>query len=244
MSSTGLVSPAALLAQVKQEKSIAGLSDSLLGRIDNLTGTPDAKLRIGVITAFDPVTWRASAQVGGATVVTPNVETLSGFWPVVGQTVLLVQSGPEYVVLAPVGPDEGETYTPTWKTGPGGTDILINNGTLTGQFWRRGRLIFFRIILIRGSTTNYGGANYYALGLPVPSVTSYIGGHCHIIDASASAALPHQWMGINNTEIFIANAQTSRKVDNVGFGSAGTAWSLSGGPHDSFGLEGWYEALV
>jgi len=58
-------------------------------------------------------------------------------------------------------------YTPTWKSGAGGTDIAIGNGTIAG-FWTRlpNRVIHATIKIVRGSTTNVG-TTYYAFGLPV-----------------------------------------------------------------------------
>ncbi len=52
-----------------------------------------------------------------------------------------------------------QTYTPTWSAS--GTQPSVGNGSITGKYTRRGRVIEVHIGLIAGSTTTYGTGQYY-----------------------------------------------------------------------------------
>jgi hypothetical protein len=62
-----------------------------------------------------------------------------------------------------------QTYTPTWSQSDA-TTLSLGTGTLTGKYIQVGRLVQFRILLVRGSTTNFGSSVYY-WSLPVVAET-------------------------------------------------------------------------
>lgn len=66
-----------------------------------------------------------------------------------------------------------KAYTPTW-TADGGTQPVLNNGTLTGRYIRTGRTVRVSIRLTIGSTTNTGIGNY-TWTIPIPAVKSATG---------------------------------------------------------------------
>lgn len=135
--------------------------------------------------------------------------------------------------------DAWTAYTPTWKSGAGGTDIAIGNGTLAGGFMHAGKLVSFRILIVRGSTTNLGTTGY-AFGLPVTMTTFRNCGPAHVLDSSASATIPHMWHGVNTTEIVVhaTGGSSGRRIDNDGFGTTPTAWATS----DEIVMTGTYQA--
>jgi len=84
------------------------------------------------------------------------------------------------VTSAKINHFAGTSYTPTWTST--GAAPSLGNGTLDGEFFRYGRLIFFQIQLVWGSTTTGGTGDWrFALpatagglsgvGFPVPSLT-------------------------------------------------------------------------
>jgi hypothetical protein len=51
-----------------------------------------------------------------------------------------------------------ETYTPTWTAST--TNPTLNNGTLSGRYFRINKMVFVQIYLQIGSTTNVGSGSY------------------------------------------------------------------------------------
>lgn len=132
--------------------------------------------------------------------------------------------------------DAWTAYTPTWKSGAGGTDISIGSGTKAGLYLQAGKLVHFQILIVRAADTNLGTTGY-AFGLPVTSSTRRICGGAWVIDSSASANLPHQWAGVNTSEI-VVHAYDGRRIDNSGFNVGPTAWGTS----DEIFITGTYQA--
>lgn len=67
--------------------------------------------------------------------------------------------------LDPMVTPQVQNYTVSW-TETGSTPLSIGNGTLVGKYIKIGRLVQYRILLTRGSTSNLGTATYY-WSLPV-----------------------------------------------------------------------------
>lgn len=65
-------------------------------------------------------------------------------------------------------------YTPAWTAAT--TNPVIGNGTLTGKYVKLGSLVYYKYLLVAGSTTTYGSGNY-RFSLPfVPSSDVSIAG--------------------------------------------------------------------
>lgn len=56
-------------------------------------------------------------------------------------------------------------FTPTWTAAT--TNPVIGNGTLSGRFKQVGKIVFFRVKILAGSTTTYGTGVYTVGALPV-----------------------------------------------------------------------------
>lgn len=57
------------------------------------------------------------------------------------------------------------SFTPTWTASSGGQSL--GNGTLLGRYCQSGKIVFFQIKLLFGSTTVRGSGRYSFGGLPV-----------------------------------------------------------------------------
>jgi len=132
--------------------------------------------------------------------------------------------------------DGWTSWSTSWTSGSGGTVISIGNGTLTSVYMQAGKLVHFRILVVRGSTTNLGTTGY-VWTLPVSMTTFRNTGPAHVLDSSASTITPHAWHGLSSSEI-VVHASSSRRIDNNGFGTTPTAWATS----DEIVICGTYEA--
>lgn len=103
------------------------------------------------------------------------------------------------------------TYTPTW-TGAS-VNPAIGNGTLTGRYMKIGKMVFFSIVMIAGSSTTFGtGAWSFALPATISSSapTRYPIGTAEILDSGVAAYLGN------------AIAFSTTKVDVVVMNATGT----------------------
>lgn len=131
-------------------------------------------------------------------------------------------------------------FTPAWKDGAGGAALSIGNGTLTGAYSKAGRRVAFRIVLIRGTTTNLG-TTAHVFEVPFAPATLYAPmGAAFVQDASAATtgSLPHTWYCINASSEIVVVGTGGRRIDNNGFGTAPTAWATG----DTVQITGTYEA--
>lgn len=127
-----------------------------------------------------------------------------------------------------------ETYTPAWTST--GTAPAINNGTLTGKYFRINKLVVAYINWTAGSTTTFGTGSY-RLSLPITAVntTGYVGSGAYF-DASTF-----------NTYIFMGSFITTTTVQfswNVGGinGTWGQATPVAMAQNDSVNVTLIYEA--
>lgn len=136
------------------------------------------------------------------------------------------------------------TFTPAW-TATTGTNPSIGNGTLTGSWYRSGRMISFFIRLVWGSTTaggNGGGSENWLFGLPVVPVASWDGYRLVAADASDVSSGQH-WGGTGVIDIggsgristIVANDHTTTAIWDT---QAPMAWATG----DILMLWGFYES--
>lgn len=88
------------------------------------------------------------------------------------------------------------TYTPAW-TATTGTNPTIGNGTITGAYYRTGRMINVFVRLVWGSTSvagNGGGSENWLFGLPVVPAASWDGYRVFNADFSDVSTAQH-WGG-------------------------------------------------
>lgn len=110
------------------------------------------------------------------------------------------------------------TYTPLWGSSP--TAPVLGNGTIAGRYRRIGKTILFSITLTMGSTTTFGGANQWLLGLPItPLLDKMRFANVQFYDSSVPAYWPGAalWtFGGNAIGLYTPNttAGTSERVVN------------------------------
>lgn len=73
------------------------------------------------------------------------------------------------LALDPLVTPQIQTYPVVWQQ-QGGTTLNIGNGTLEGKYVKVGRLVHWRVYMLRGSTTNVG-TNVYSWTLPFTADT-------------------------------------------------------------------------
>lgn len=141
--------------------------------------------------------------------------------------VLTVYSGTTWSTVGPVH-GGGLSYTPTWS----GT---LGNGALTGTYWRMGKLITFRIVLIWGSTTSHGAGNQ-TFTAPVATDTG-LGIQTHGVTADmASAATSYSGIGHSTSSTVFQVLRTDTRVP-ISASTPGT-WTTN----DWIQITGTYQA--
>ena len=128
-----------------------------------------------------------------------------------------------------------ETFTPTWTAST--TNPILNNGLLSGRYFRINKLIFCQIYLQVGSTTNIGSGQYrwalpFTAASPIASFLSI--GSGRYFDASTTTAY------LTNV-IFNGGATTyiSAYIASQILSSTGPVVPAVG---DEYHLNFWYEA--
>jgi len=127
-----------------------------------------------------------------------------------------------------------ETFTPTWTAST--TNPTLNNGTLSGRYFRLNKMIFCQIFLQFGSTTAAGSGSY-RWALPVtartPIATFLSIGSGRFYDASTfTATLTTVIFGGTTTYVNMYYPSTF-------IGSTSPVVPANG---DEFHLNFWYEA--
>lgn len=92
------VRPAEILASAQAAASVRGLSQKILQKTDP-DGTPDAKLRMGFVVAFDAATWTCTALIGDQLTQVPGIPILADVMPAVECAGHFLQVGNEYTLI-------------------------------------------------------------------------------------------------------------------------------------------------
>jgi len=116
-----------------------------------------------------------------------------------------------------------EGYTPVWTATT--TNPILNNGSISGNYFRIQNLIIGQIFLVVGSTTNVG-SGFYRFTVPVNiSGNNVFTATCQILDNSAGftayigAGLPTV-SGSNTIEFRTHGAGTFTQAVPIPFGNA------------------------
>ena len=119
------------------------------------------------------------------------------------------------------------TYTVTWTNGGS-----IGNGTLTGKYFKAGKLVYVDIQLTAGSTTTFGSGSVWTFSLPVTAADA--NGQvlsAHILDSGVQffigAATPVSTSAIS----VYTNGASSGATSTVPHG-----WKSG----DTLRISGWY----
>lgn len=127
-----------------------------------------------------------------------------------------------------------DSYTPTL------TNITLGNGTLTGDWWRAGRGIFFKVKLTFGSTTSVSGT--MTIGLP----TAYADGtdaevfSALMFDNSANTRYDGRSQAISTTTVAInaMNSSATYLTETATSSTVPFTWATS----DQLVVAGFYES--
>lgn len=136
-----------------------------------------------------------------------------------------------------------QSWTPTW------TNLTVGNGTVNAKYVQTGKTVFYRLVLVMGSTTSVGVGGYVTFTLPAPYISPGSSG-------TASIMIGQAWFEDTGT----ANYQGQVHTGAIGSGSvAYISASTTGGVYrqaayinatipftwgtgDSINCYGFYEA--
>lgn len=181
--SNGIVKPSDILSKLSVDAQTAGLSNKLQGLVTP-PGTPDAKMRIGYVTAFDPMTWTCSAVIGDQLTEIPSIQVLGHVQPMVEQAGLFVQTGgdrsSQYTMVGVL--TQGSTGGATWRIRKSADQNVTNTATLQldsdlkfyGQDQRA--YLFRAVLFVRTNSAVTPNAADFALGWTLPTGASWSGG--------------------------------------------------------------------
>lgn len=65
-----------------------------------------------------------------------------------------------------------QTFSPNW-TAASGTAPSIGNGTLTAKYLQLGKTVVFNIVLVGGSSTQWGNGGFWQFALPVAAANGF-----------------------------------------------------------------------
>jgi hypothetical protein len=127
----GIVKPSEILSKLAVEAQTAGLSNKLQ-RLTAPAGTPDAKVRVGYVMAFDPATWTVTAMVGDSITQITGIPALAGFQPMIQQAGLFLQAGgdgtTQYTLIGMLG--QGSTGGGAVRVRKAADQSVTNTATL------------------------------------------------------------------------------------------------------------------
>ena len=97
------------------------------------------------------------------------------------------------------------TWTVIW-TLTGGSGLFLGNGTLVGRYMQEGKRITMTLLLIAGTTTNFGsGGAYYGFGLPALARDAKEINMIGSIWSTAGLVLPAVALGVDTSTINLIN---------------------------------------
>lgn len=141
------------------------------------------------------------------------------------------------------------SWTPTWTTSTGANVPAFGNATVTGEYCQTGDAVLFRLEILFGSTTTFGGGgtsdNWY-FSVPVTAAaTTLINGFGEIFDATASTgsrtAVTTRLATTTYLDIVISSAREDVAAHtNNGVVDAVSPWTWASG--DGIRLFGQYRA--
>lgn len=127
----GIVKPSEILNNLQADRQVGLLSDKLKAQIQP-AGTPDAKLRLGYVAAFDPATWTVTALIGDQLTSIPNIPVLQGVLPLVEQAGMFAQvsrdATTEYTLIGMLG--QGSKGGGAWRIRKSADQAVTNSASI------------------------------------------------------------------------------------------------------------------
>lgn len=125
------------------------------------------------------------------------------------------------------------TYSPTW-TADSGANPAIGDGTLTGFYTRVGKVVFFLWDMTAGSTTTFGTAANWRIGLPATASATYKQSSISAYVLDTGSAEKQGYGGV----VGAGEAFCQIGHDSGGFFDSGTPQTWATG--DRMIVQGWY----
>jgi hypothetical protein len=179
-----VVHPSAILSNAKALVDTTRLADTLSRQIDP-GGTPDAKIRLGYVTSFDPSTWTVTATIGDPLTPIPNVPVLAHVLPAIEAPALFAQTGgnstTEYALMGMLPKDPGTpTYGQTWRVRKTAQQSITNSASVISDtdllfYGQAGRTYLFEILTIV-TKTGTEVISDFQLGWTMPTGATWSGG--------------------------------------------------------------------
>lgn len=98
----GTVDPSQIFRSATSRDYVNDVATHLLHRIEP-GGAPSAKVRLGVVQAFNATAWTATITLSGLDTQVPGIPSLAGYLLEPGDTVLVLQFGASYVIAGTTG---------------------------------------------------------------------------------------------------------------------------------------------
>lgn len=127
------------------------------------------------------------------------------------------------------------SWTPTWTTSTGANTPSFGNATVTGTYCQTGDIVFFRLEITFGSTTNFGGggsSDNWRFSIPVTaSATATVVGFGEGQDTSVGGSLGRAGLRarLTTTTTFELEVSTGRPdavaIANGGLIDAVSPWT-------------------
>jgi hypothetical protein len=121
------------------------------------------------------------------------------------------------------------SWTPTW------TNLSVGDGTVTAKYFKLGKLVFFELRLVLGSTTSVSGAVSVDLPVNALAATSFLSGFGEASDANGLRYSVFARLTGADTQALYADDGTSMVEINT---NAPFVWAQT----DGLALTGFYEA--
>jgi hypothetical protein len=122
------------------------------------------------------------------------------------------------------------SWTPSW------TNLTVGNGTVTAKYMQLGKLVFYELRIVFGTTTSVGGAVVVDLPVDALALAAFVAGNGEAVDASAGAQYPTytRLTGADTMSIYADNGTSAVQINTT----APFTW----GNTDALSLVGFYEA--
>jgi hypothetical protein len=115
--------------------------------------------------------------------------------------------------------------TPLWVSS--GTSPSVGNGTLTGEYYQLGKMVWINIVLTLGSTSTIGTGNYTFSVPSAPAAVSRGAGSARLFKVSGANVVLSPWFSAGNTITPDTTAGASFASTNWGTQSAGDQLTFS-----------------
>lgn len=184
MTDPTIVRPKDILQKAQSAQAVNKLADTI-GRQIEPGGTPYAKMRLGYVTAFDPVTWTCTALIGDLLTPVSGIAVLAEVMPAVEGAAMFAQTGgkstTQYILIGTLPKDSGTpTYGRTWRVRKPAEQSVLNSASAIADndlffYGQAGRSYIYDVLLLVSQNGTTTAADVKA-GWILPSGATFSGG--------------------------------------------------------------------